>query len=179
MEAPCRPQLPGNVCSAFDRTGEEKGKRWRRRGKREGQMGTAGRLRPGSREKRHIDTGAEEGRAGQEERAGEQAEDSEGRGETRVLPGVQFLGPRTGQSCLAPAHLVCQAWPGISDSRGGVSEGKGTRADTSVDILVQGQIVSLLQVQEEEPVRGLAWVEALVLQPRLLDLEGACGVHLG
>lgn len=34
--------------------------------------------------------------------------------------------------------------------------------------------MALLQVQEEEPVRGLAWVEAFVLQPGLLDLEGAC-----
>lgn len=35
--------------------------------------------------------------------------------------------------------------------------------------------MALLQVQEEEPVRGLAWVEALVLQPGLLNFEGACG----
>lgn len=59
--------------------------------------------------------------------------------------------------------------------RGGASEGKGTRADAGVDTLVQGQVVALLQVQEEEPVRGLAWVKALVLQSSLLDLEGACG----
>lgn len=55
-----------------------------------------------------------------------------------------------------------------------MSEGKGTRADASVDTLVEGQVVALLQVQEEEPVRGLAWVKALMLQPSLLDLEGAC-----
>lgn len=54
-----------------------------------------------------------------------------------------------------------------------MSEGKGTRADAGIDILVQGQVVSLLQVQEEEPVRGLVWVEAFMLQPCLLDLEGA------
>ena len=35
--------------------------------------------------------------------------------------------------------------------------------------------MALLQVQEEESVRGLAWVEAPVLQPGLLNLEGACG----
>lgn len=138
-------------------------------------MGTAGRLRPGSREKRHTHIGAEGGRAGQEERAGEQAEDSEGRGETRVLPGVQFLAPGQGRAVWLQPTLLARCGQESLDSRGGVSEGKGTRADASVDILVQGQIVSLLQVQEEEPVRGLAWVEALVLQPRLLDLEGACG----
>lgn len=56
-----------------------------------------------------------------------------------------------------------------------MSEGKGTRADAGVDILVQGKVVSLLQVQEEEPVRDLVWVKAFTLQPRLLDLEGAYG----
>ena len=35
--------------------------------------------------------------------------------------------------------------------------------------------MALLQVQEEESVRGLAWVKALMLQPGLLNLEGACG----
>lgn len=68
--------------------------------------------------------------------------------------------------------------PGLArnlDSRGGVSKGKGTRADAGVDILIQGQVVSLLQVQEEEPVRGLVWVKAFMLQPCLLDLKGAYG----
>lgn len=39
--------------------------------------------------------------------------------------------------------------------------------------------MALLQVQEEEPVRGQARVEAFALQPRLPDLEGACGGGAG
>lgn len=46
---------------------------------------------------------------------------------------------------------------------GEASEGEGARADVGVDPLVQGQVVALLQVQEEEAVRGLAGVEALAL----------------
>lgn len=56
----------------------------------------------------------------------------------------------------------------------GASKSEGACADARVDVLVQGQVVALLEVQEEEAVGGLAGVEALVLQPRLLDLEGAC-----
>lgn len=66
--------------------------------------------------------------------------------------------------------------PGLARSPasgGEASEGEGARADVGVDPLVQGQVVALLQIQEEEAVRGLAGVEALALQPRLLDLEGA------
>lgn len=61
----------------------------------------------------------------------------------------------------------------------GASEGEGARADLGVDTLVQGQVVSLLQVQEEEAVRDLARVKAFMLQPCLLDLESACGVAGG
>lgn len=77
-----------------------------------------------------------------------------------------------------PASLAGPGWESLAGG-GGASEGKGTRADASIDTLVEGQVVALLQVQEEEPVRGLAWVKALMLQPSLLDLEGACSVHLG
>lgn len=114
-------------------------------------MGAAGRLKPGSREKRHTHRHTIRRQAGQGERAGNQAEESEERGET-----VSFQGPvsrpqdRAELSGSSPPSL-----PGLArnlDSRGGVSEGKGTRADAGVDILVQGQVVSLLQVQEEEPV---------------------------
>lgn len=105
----------------------------------------------------------------------------------RLLMG-SFLIPRTAPPAAAgqpsgravgssPPHS--QGLAGGSLAGGRVSESEGPRADVVVDTLVQGQVVALLQVQEEEPVRDLAGVEALVLKASLLDLEGACGVHLG
>lgn len=141
--------------------------------------GTGRRLR--SRENTHTHTQTQE-REFRQERAQGRKEESEG-AEPWAPAGVQLLvgtrmappgasEPAPPRAGLCGSSLPCRQGPG---DRGGASEGKGTRADAGVDTLVQGQVVALLQVQEEEPVRGLAWVKTLVLQSSLLDLEGACG----
>lgn len=111
-------------------------------------------------------------------------QECEGRRQAKAPATFQFPSPTQGTWArwvrgdmvwgrgTAHSLLLCYE-PPSQEAR--ASEGKGARADASVDGLIQGQVVALLEVQEVEPVRGLARVEALPLQSRLLDFEGACG----
>lgn len=69
-----------------------------------------------------------------------------------LLRGSSFSAPGQGRAAwLQPTWLEGPGWESLA-RKGGASKGEGARADLGVDALVQGQVVSLLQVQEEEPV---------------------------
>lgn len=108
MEAPSRRRVPGNVCSALHRrTEEERGEMEEKRGK----VRTDGDSREAMARKQRGERHTEQQKTGREGQ-GDSSEDQAGG--TWAPPGVQFLCPRTGQSCLAPAHLAFGAWPGVS-----------------------------------------------------------------
>lgn len=81
---------------------------------------------------------------------GDSSEDQAGENEAR-----RDAGASGGRFSAQDRESVGLRPPGLRESlagKGGASEGEGPRADLGVDSLVQGQVVSLLRVQEEEPV---------------------------
>lgn len=130
------------------------------------------------------------GRAGflrhRRQRAHRDREERDGQGEgpgrrDAPAPVRRRAGGAHGTSCPAPAAGRARALrPPAGRSAhaprsAAGSEREGARADLRMHRLVKRQVVALPQVQEEEPVCGLARVEALALQLGFLDLESACG----